>query len=136
MHKPSCLPGLVLAGLVLVISSPVAVAHRLPVVGAHDGVQAHADRPVQKARRLAIAKRWAALPPAARDALALERLYRRQGKPDDVVALYQDVLARSTDPQTRQLAFRRLARLAWRQGDSATAEAHLRASLDEQLSRR
>ncbi|MBK8283538.1 MAG: tetratricopeptide repeat protein [Ahniella sp.] len=87
------------------------------------------------ARKLMLAKRAMDLPPAARDALALERLYRRQGKVDSAVSMYQGLLDRSADPALRQIAHRRLARIAWRQGDAVSAEKHLRASLDEQLSR-
>lgn len=83
--------------------------------------------------RAALAMRVRDLPPAGRDALALERFYRRQGRPEQAAAMYAEVLERSRDPQVRQLAHRRLARWAWRQGDAAGAERHLRASLEENL---
>ena len=70
---------------------------------------------------------------ALRDLVALECLYRRQGKNEQVEALYRDVLEKSTQPQLRSIAYRRLARMAWRKGEQGTAEELLKRSLQENL---
>ncbi len=70
---------------------------------------------------------------AVRDLIALECLYRRDGKADQIDALYRDVLDKATQPLLRSIAYRRLARMAWRRGEHAAAEDLLKRSLQENL---
>lgn len=127
--------------IVMVFAAGIAAALLTPAgAGAHprgvaDTAQSGSrDGPCARSlKRAMVAMRIRELPAAGRDALALERLYRRQGKPEQAAAMYAEMLERSHDPVVRQLAHRRLARWAWRQGDATAAERHLRASLDENL---
>jgi len=114
----------VLAGLVSAALPISASAHR-----------GSAGREARAVSREVIAERLRELSPAARDAIALERFYRKQGKSEQAAAMYQDLLKRSDDPSVRQLAHRRLARWSYRQGNVEAAEQHLRDSLEEQLRR-
>ncbi len=66
---------------------------------------------------------------------ALERATRRDGKPDEVLAIYRDVLTRTQDPLVRNFAHYRIARLEMRDDDARAALAALRANLDENLAR-
>lgn len=70
-----------------------------------------------------------------RDLAALERLYRQQGKPASVDALYRELLKRTQNPTLRSFAERRLAKSAAHRGDFSSAESHLRASLNAGLNR-
>lgn len=70
---------------------------------------------------------------AIADLIALECLYRREGKSDQVEALYKDALDKAKHPLLRSVAYRRLARMAWRKGDHAAAEELLQRSLHEKL---
>jgi hypothetical protein len=87
--------------------------------------------------RNALRAKFAQLSPAERavvkDLVALERLYRRQGKMSSVEALYADVLKRTQSVSLRHFAERRLAKVAANRGDLSSAEAHLRASLNAGL---
>lgn len=68
-------------------------------------------------------------------ALEIEHLYREQGKPREVVALYQDLLAKAKDPMVRSFAFEALARAQQQPADTDKAIATLKQSLDESLQR-
>lgn len=70
---------------------------------------------------------------ALRDMLALECLYRRESKAEQIEAMYRDVLAKTTQPVVRSVAYRRLARMAWRKGEHDAAEDLLKRSLQENL---
>jgi hypothetical protein len=70
---------------------------------------------------------------ALRDLVALECLYRREGKSEQIEAMYRDVLAKTQQPLLRSVAYRRLARLAWRKGEHEQAEDLLKRSLQENL---
>jgi hypothetical protein len=70
---------------------------------------------------------------ALRDLVALECLYRRDGRSDQIEAMYRDVLAKATQPLLRSVAYRRLARMAWRKGEHEAAEDLLKRSLQENL---
>jgi hypothetical protein len=70
---------------------------------------------------------------ALRDLVALECLYRRDGKTEQIETMYRDVLAKTTQPLLRSVAYRRLARMAWRKGEHAAAEDLLKRSLQENL---
>lgn len=70
---------------------------------------------------------------ALRDLVALECLYRREGKSEQIEAMYRDVLAKTQQPLLRSIAYRRLARLAWRKGEREEAEDLLKRSLQENL---
>ena len=70
---------------------------------------------------------------AVRDLIALECLYRHEGKTEQIDALYRDVLDQATQPLLRSIAYRRLARMAWRKGEHAAAEDLLKRSLQENL---
>jgi len=84
-------------------------------------------------KRAALRAKFAQLSPGERavvkDLIALERLYRRQGKVPAIDALYVDLLKRTQNPSLRRFAERRLAKAAFNKGDLVSAEAHLRASL-------
>ncbi|MEO7073631.1 MAG: hypothetical protein ABI300_12085 [Rhodanobacter sp.] len=67
------------------------------------------------------------------DLRALERLYLQSGRSKDLTALYNDVLARSQDPRTRDYVYRRLARLQAQPANVDQAIATLRKGLDESL---
>lgn len=70
---------------------------------------------------------------AVRDLVALECLYRREGKIEKIEPLYRDALAKSAQPMVRSIAYRRLARMAWRRGEHGVAEDMLKQSLQENL---
>lgn len=70
-----------------------------------------------------------------RTALEIERLYREEGKPREVIALYQDLLAKAKDPAVRNFAYDALARAEQQPGDPDKAIATLRQSLDESVQR-
>jgi hypothetical protein len=70
-----------------------------------------------------------------RTALEIERLCREQGKPREVIALYQDLLARTKDPAVRSFAYEALARAEQQPSDPDKAIATLKQSLDESLQR-
>jgi hypothetical protein len=72
---------------------------------------------------------------AIRDLIALECLYRSQNQDAKIEPMYRDVLTKATDPRLRSVAYRRLARIAFRNGDAAAAETLLQQSLDEKLRR-
>ena len=135
MSRSSFLLLPILAGLSCSFVSTDVAAHRSGVGPLRASMAMEKHHRAADAGRLLLAKRVMDLPPAARDALTLERLYRRQGRVESAVSMYQGLLDRSADPLLRQIAHRRLARIAWRQGDAVAAEKHLRESLDEQLSR-
>jgi hypothetical protein len=70
---------------------------------------------------------------ALRDLVALECLYRREGRAEQIEVMYRDVLAKTRQPLLRSVAYRRLARLAWRSGEHEEAEDLLKRSLQENL---
>lgn len=67
------------------------------------------------------------------DLRSLEHLYDQSGRSKDMVAVYNDVLARSQDPRVRNYAYHSLARLQARPTNVDQAIATLRKSLDENL---
>jgi hypothetical protein len=67
------------------------------------------------------------------DLHALERLYLLQGKPRELIPLYNEVLAKSTNPRTRDYVFRALARAQAAPTNVDSAIATMRKSLDENL---
>lgn len=67
--------------------------------------------------------------------IELERLYSEQGRRKDVVALYQDVLARTKDPLVRHFAYDAIVRAQLQPADTDKAVATLKQSLDESLQR-
>jgi hypothetical protein len=67
------------------------------------------------------------------DLRSLERLYMVQGKPRELIPLYNDVLAKSTNPRTRDYVFRALARAQAAPTNVDSAIATMRKSLDENL---
>jgi hypothetical protein len=64
----------------------------------------------------------------------LERLYLQAGRSKEMVAVYNEVLARSQNPRTRDYARRHLARLQAQPANVDQAIATLRKGLDESLS--
>ena len=66
---------------------------------------------------------------------SLERMYRRNGKAEEVPGLYRDVLARTNDPAVRHMAGSRLARLEWQAGNKDAAIELMRKNLDADLKR-
>lgn len=67
------------------------------------------------------------------DLHALERLYRDNGREKELTAVYNEVLAKSQDPQLRTYAYHQLARLQARPANVDQAIATLRKSLAENL---
>ncbi|HZR35271.1 MAG TPA: hypothetical protein VFA75_07830 [Nevskia sp.] len=67
--------------------------------------------------------------------LEIERLYREQGRSKEVVALYQDVLARTRDPMVRHFAYDAIVRSQLQPADTDKALATLKQSLEESLQR-
>lgn len=151
MNRMVILLGGVLVALILGAASPAASAHR-PGVGISVQVQSaprhcwrlracHGWRARAAWRQMARADRRALYAAATRaprsvaeqDALALERLYRRQGKAEAAVQMYEDMLRDGRDPGLTRLAHRRLALWAIKQDQPAEAEAHLRANLDASM---
>ena len=65
--------------------------------------------------------------------LEIERLYREQGRPKEVVALYQDVLGKTRDPLVRHFAYEAIAHAQLQPADTDKAVATLKQSLDESL---
>jgi len=68
-------------------------------------------------------------------ATEIEHLYREQGKSREVIALYQDILAKARDPQVRGFAYEALARAQQQPADTDKAIVTLRQSLGESLQR-
>lgn len=68
-------------------------------------------------------------------AIEIEHLYREQGKSREVIALYQDILAKAKDPLVRGFAYEALARAQQQPADTDKAIATLRQSLAESLQR-
>lgn len=63
----------------------------------------------------------------------LRRLYALSGHPDDIVAVYHDVLNKTQDPLLRHYVYDSLAREQLRPANPAQAIATLRTSLAEDL---
>lgn len=68
-------------------------------------------------------------------ALEIERLYREEGKPREVIALYQDLLAKAKDPAVRNFAYEALAHAELQPADPDRAIATLKQGLDESVQR-
>jgi hypothetical protein len=79
------------------------------------------------------------MPPPVRDAMRaareIERLYREEGKPREVVALYQDILDKAKEPVLRNFALESLAHAELEPADREKAIATLKQSLQESLHR-
>ncbi|AVP98733.1 hypothetical protein C7S18_16735 [Ahniella affigens] len=153
MNRIVVMVGGVLVALMLGMASPVASAHRHGIgMGVHLQVSPrhcwrirachgwrvraawrHLARIERRADRRAIAQ--ASRTTAELDALALERLYRRQGKPESAVQMYEDIVRQGQHPELMRLAHRRLALWAIKHDQPEQAEAHLRANLDASLER-
>ncbi|CAM5315538.1 hypothetical protein RLIN73S_02068 [Rhodanobacter lindaniclasticus] len=68
------------------------------------------------------------------DLRAMERLYQQAGRGKEMTAVYNDVLAKSQDPQVRDYVYQRLARLQAQPANvDLVAIATLRKGLDENL---
>lgn len=67
------------------------------------------------------------------DLHSLEHLYRQNGRSKEMVAVYQNVLAKSQDPRVRDYAYHHLARLQAQPADVDQAIATLKKGLDENL---
>jgi hypothetical protein len=67
------------------------------------------------------------------DLRGLERLYLQAGRSKELVGVYNDVLARSQEPRTRDYVYHRLARLQAQPANVDQAIATLRKGLDESL---
>lgn len=120
-HRPLCVAAL-LASTLFTFT---------PVSAAPDAA------PRAPARAALLASKVAADPAfsAIADLLALERIYRRQQKPEAVRALYEGAMTQSSDPVIQNFAQRRLARLEWRQGNAEAAEQLLKDNLARNLQR-
>ena len=67
------------------------------------------------------------------DLHGLERLYMQAGRSKEMAAVYNDVLAKSQDPQVRDYVYQRLARLQAQPVNVDQAIGTLRKALDESL---
>lgn len=67
--------------------------------------------------------------------LEIERLYREQGKPREVIALYQDLLAKAKNPEVRGFAYEALAHAELQPADPDRAITTLKQGLEESLQR-
>jgi hypothetical protein len=67
------------------------------------------------------------------DLRAMERLYQHAGRGKEMVAVYNDVLAKSQNPRVRDYVYKRLARLQAQPANVDQAIATLRKGLDENL---
>jgi len=114
----------------------------VPAVPAEAGVRVELQNPARLGqqgkralRRGAIEAKAAQNPDLAAmlRMVALERIYRKEGKLGDVDALYRDVLSRSTSASVKNFAELRLARLQMRAGDRASAKQTLRSGLERNL---
>lgn len=125
-----------LVGALGVLTMGEASAHRGGGEDARDGARAGricaAARVRQPMMRLGAQAADPAIQ-AVRDLVALECLYRREGRSDQIEPLYRDALAKSAQPLVRSVAYRRLARMAWRKGEHAAAEDLLKRSLQENI---
>jgi hypothetical protein len=72
---------------------------------------------------------------SVRDLRAIDRLYYVSGRGKDLPALYQDMLAKTQNPQLRNYLSMRLARLQSAPANTDAAMATLRRSLDENIAR-
>ncbi|MEO8671308.1 MAG: hypothetical protein ABI411_08330 [Tahibacter sp.] len=72
---------------------------------------------------------------AARQLRMLERLYRINGRGNEIPALYKDVLTRTQNPQLRTFAYGRLAHAELQPAHPELAIESLRKSVDESLKR-
>ena len=76
-----------------------------------------------------------ALHAAIADLRGIERLYLVEGRPKDAAAMYQSVLAKTTNPMLRDFAYHRLARVQLLPSNAEAAIGTLQKSLDEDLTR-
>lgn len=67
------------------------------------------------------------------DLHALAHLYQQSGRSKEMVAVYQNVLAKSQDPRVRDYAYHHLARLETQPTNVDQAIATLKKGLDENL---
>lgn len=65
----------------------------------------------------------------------LERLYLIDGRAQEILPMYRDLLQRTENPAVRQFAYQRIARYELKPGDVDKSIATLRQSLDESLKR-
>lgn len=135
MKRPSQVIQGSLIALLALIASAQASAHPLPErARSMHAERAAAQRPLAKTRLAIAAAKHPALA-VVLDARTLERLYRRQGRAEEVRRLYEDLLAKSNDPLVREFAHRRIARYEMRRDNVEGAIDSLRRSLDENLRR-
>ncbi len=81
---------------------------------------------------------WHRLGPAGAaimDMKAIQRLYLLEGRRQDLVGLYHDVLGKTRNPEVRNYAYGHLARAEIKLTNTSQAVATLRQSLDENLAR-
>jgi hypothetical protein len=65
----------------------------------------------------------------------LERLYLIDGRAQEIIPMYRDLLQRTENPAVRQFAYQRIARYELKPGDVGKSITTLRQSLDENLKR-
>jgi len=65
----------------------------------------------------------------------LERLYLIDGRAQEILPMYRDLLQRTENPAVRQFAYQRIARYELKPGDVDKSITTLRQSLDESLKR-
>jgi hypothetical protein len=70
---------------------------------------------------------------AIADLKGIQRLYRLEGRRQDIAGLYRYVLSKTRDPELRNYAYRHLARAELHVTNANQAIATLRQNLDENL---
>lgn len=113
-----------------------AVADATTPMGVRDGAPpAHHQGRGSRAARLAHAVRHDPALAVVMNLRAIERVYREDGRSDEVPAFYREQLARTQDPLVRNFVHYRLARLELRGDDAKAALEALRRNLDENYRR-
>jgi hypothetical protein len=122
--------------LALLLASPLAMAQDAPSPPLAPAPQAQsAPRPDHGAmgRHMRRMRMHGPEMGSFADLHALERLYREAGRDKELSGLYNEVLAKSQDPELRTYVYHQLARLQAKPANVDQAIATLRKSLSENL---
>jgi hypothetical protein len=127
---------LIVPALALLLAAPLAVSQQAspaqPVPAKIQPMPRQAPAPMDYRMHHRFMERGHGMGAMA-DLRSLERLYREAGRDREMTAIYQEVLAKSQDPQLRTYAYHQLARLQARPANIDQAAATLRKSLTENL---
>jgi hypothetical protein len=123
--------------LALLLASPLAMAQDAPPAppasSPHTQPASRPDHGAMGHRMHRMRMRHGPEMGAFADLHALERLYRESGRDKELSGLYNEVLAKSQDPELRTYAYHQLARLQAKPANVDQAIATLRKSLSENL---